>query len=246
MCRMLLAIGKIQLSPLLSALKQMAQDQTTLHERNEKNGLGTWIHDDGWGLAYLNQGTFSLIKSIKPIFNDQKVEQTVTIKTNLALFHVRAASIGSVCLKNTHPFYFKTDIGEEVVFCHNGTIKEKIFFDQKYKPKGTTDSEQLLSAILTHYEKTKDFSQAIYKTFNQFTVQLNSNIILSTKTRSYIFSNNTLFPRYLQLWIGRTKDSLIVCSEKIAVMNKYSWEKLPTKKIIQIDHQTLQIKAIPR
>jgi len=245
MCRILLALGNVQLPVLFTAIKQMALDRTTVHERNEKAGLGTWIHQDGWGLAIIKDNHFQLTKSTKPIFDDPKAEEIAKTSTNFALLHVRLVGKGRVCLENTHPFYYKTKSGEEIVFCHNGTIKEEIKFDQKYQPQGETDTEQLFYAILTKYEETKNFSSAITATFSSLLQPWDSNIILSTKTISYVFSQSIKYPRYLQMWIGKKKDSLIVCSEKIATMKDYSWEKLPKGKIVVIDHQTLTILIPP-
>ncbi len=246
MCRILLALGNVQLPDLFAAMKQMALDQTTIHERNEKTGLGTWLHQDGWGLATIHNNHFQLTKkSTKPIFNDPLTATTNNFKTTFALLHIRAASVGSVSLENTHPFFIKTEFGEEIVFCHNGTIKEKIKFDQKYKPKGTTDSEQILYSILTHYQQTHDFSSAITNAFAQLQQPINTNIVLSTTTRSYIFSKPNQFPRYLQMWIGRKKDGLIISSEKIAQMKEYSWKKLTKNKVIMVDHKTLKVSIPP-
>ncbi len=243
MCRILLAIGNVQLPHLVRAMTEMALDQTTIHERNEKLGLGTWLHKDGWGLATIEDNHFQLTKSTKPIFDDSQTEEVKKQHTNFALLHVRAASIGTVCLENTHPFYYKTESSEEVVFCHNGTIKETITFDLKYKPKGTTDSEQIFYSILTQYQKTNNFSTAIANTFAQLQQPVNSNIILSTKKKSYIFSTTTQFPRYLQMWIGKKKDALIISSEKIAAMKEYSWEELAKGRVVVIDHKVLEIST---
>jgi len=222
-------------------MKQIALDQTTLHERNEKRGLGTWQHKDGWGLATIKDNHFQLTKSTKPIFDDPQTEEVKKLNTKFILLHVRAASVGTVCLENTHPFYYKTESEEEVVFCHNGTIKENIAFDPKYKPQGTTDSEQLFYSILTQYQKTKDFSSAMSSAFTQLQQPVNSNIILSTKTTSYVLSTGTIYPRYLQMWIGKKKDSLIISSEKIAAMQDYSWEELVKGRVVVIDHQSLKL-----
>lgn len=223
----------------------MALDQTTVHERNEKAGLGTWIHQDGWGLAIIENNHFHLTKSIKAIFDDPKVEEIAKTSTNFALLHVRLVGKGRVCFENTHPFYYKTKSGEEIVFCHNGTIKEEIKFDQKYRLHGETDTEQLFYAILTKYDETKDFSSAITTTFSSLLQPEDSNIILSTTTTSYIFSQSIKYPRYLQLWIGRNNDSLIICSERIAAMKDYSWKELAKGRVVVIDHKTLNISIPP-
>ncbi len=245
MCRILLALGNVHLPDLFAAMKQIALDQTTIHERNEKTGLGTWLHQDGWGLSIIKDDHFQITKSTKPIFDDPLTTTIGSPKTDFVLLHVRAASVGSVCLKNTHPFHYRTEQGEEIVFCHNGTIKENIKFDQKYKPQGTTDSEQILYSTLTQYQQTNDFSSAIINVFTQLQQPVNSNIIFSTKKKSYIFSKPNQFPRYLQMWIGKKKDALIVSSEKITTIKEYIWEEMPKGKVVVIDHKTLKVTIQP-
>lgn len=270
MCRMLLAVGKeefskVLLSSLFEAMKLMALDQTTIHERNEQEGLGTWLHKDGWGIAYLTkepaanesainksqnsslQNKFHLIKSIKPFYPDSETKKAATISTNFALLHIRLAGMGSASLENTHPFHAKTEQGEEIVFCHNGTIREPIVFNQKYQAKGESDTEKLLYAILTNYSQTANFPLSIKKTFASLKQRWDLNVILSTPTRSYVFSQSAKYPRYMQMWIGRKKDSLIISSErispeKIPAISGYSWEELPKGKVLIIQHKKMNIQ----
>ncbi len=168
---MLLAIGKAPVLPLVKAMQCMALDQTSLHERNEKKGLGSWQHQDGWGIAYADENNqFKIKKSRKSInksafsIKDNFVEDhgdhflSLPKETTFVLTHARAASVGNVSLNNTHPFY-----RWEFLFCHNGTItniptiiptilnqqlSEKKEQDWKEVPHGATDSERIFLSIL--------------------------------------------------------------------------------------------------
>ncbi|MBI2103051.1 class II glutamine amidotransferase [Candidatus Woesearchaeota archaeon] len=245
MCRMLLAIGNVQLPTVVDAIKHMALDQTFLHERNEKTGLGSRQHKDGWGIAFIdNKNNLFIHRSTDAIFNDPLIS-SLPSKTTFALLHTRAASVGNVCLENTHPFYYKDKTGTEHVFCHNGTIREDIGYNPELKLQGTTDSEKIFFSIISQIQKdekkgNKDYRTALQKALNQLPTERDSNFIFSTKKSSYITSSWTKYPRYLQMWIGRGKDLLIISSEKIESLSDLNWKPITKNSIIEVNHLTLQ------
>lgn len=250
MCRMLLAIGNVQLPQIADAIKQMALDQTYLHERNEKEGVGSRLHKDGWGIAFLNhQNEFSIHRATEAIFNDT-LTSSLPNNTRLALLHVRAASVGNICLENTHPFYYQDKNGREYLFCHNGTIREEIKFNPELKPQGTTDSERIFLSILSQVHiKTerdnKNYSHALQKALSQLPKERDSNFIFLTKKSSYIISSWTKYPRYLQMWIGQKKDLLLISSEKIESFSDLDWKPIAKDLILEVNHHTLKTKITP-
>lgn len=75
------------------------------------------------------------------------------LKTNVAMFHARSATIGLRNLKNAHPFEYFTDDGVRHVFMHNGTLKEISTLAKKYdidEKLFDVDSE-LLGHIIVHH-----------------------------------------------------------------------------------------------
>ena len=93
-------------------------------------------HQDGWGMGYLQDNEFKIKKSTESILKDQDIEKLKIIKTNLAMLHARYMTIGEKSLNNTHPFKHK-----KFLFCHNGTIKKEINYDQeKFSNPAKTDS----------------------------------------------------------------------------------------------------------
>ena len=223
----------------------MSLDQTTIHERNQEQGLGSTKHPDGWGIAYPNEeGKFSIKKSTTSIFDDYTIDQLRTVETSYALLHVRRSSVGKVCLENNHPFRYTQKNGEEILFCHNGTITEEINFSPEFQPQGTTDSERFFCSILSQYQKVKNFPTAIEAAFASLSQAIDSNIILSTKSRTYVASRQHCRPKYLQMYIGRRNNLILVSSEKIEAMTDLTWEPLPPGEVFSIDHQTLQTDVI--
>ncbi|MBI4151759.1 class II glutamine amidotransferase [Candidatus Woesearchaeota archaeon] len=254
MCRMLLAIGNVSLPPLVEAMKLMALDQTAIHERNEKTGLGTWTHPDGWGIASTKappqkREHFALMKSKKAIFNDDATA-TLPQRVTFSLLHVRARSIGNVEIENTHPFY--RQIGtEEFLFCHNGTIRERLPMPPpEFQPLGTTDSENIFMLILSHLAQEKSseerYVHALRAVTKQLPAEMDSNFIFCTKEKSYITSFHNKYPRYLQLQIGTARDLTVISSEKIGTIPQLSWEKFPETAILEIEHATRKTRVIPR
>ena len=52
MCRMLVAVWKVDMPQLIAGFLAMAKDQNEVHENNGKN-KGEFLHKDGWGWAWL-------------------------------------------------------------------------------------------------------------------------------------------------------------------------------------------------
>ena len=128
MCRFIVALGTFEINQVVDGMIMMAKDRTLDHELNKEQGRESWLHDDGWGVAYIENGEWKIYKSIKPIFEDPFVETLKTIKTHYMLIHVRKKMGSELANENTHPF---TTIHkeQEFVFCHNGFIDENIEFN---------------------------------------------------------------------------------------------------------------------
>ena len=90
MCRMLIAIGEVNVPLLIEGAIMMARDVNSTHELNEKQGPGSWKHGDGWGVAYLDSNNKWVVKkSTKPIYDDPEIEELRKIKTNLLIVEVK-------------------------------------------------------------------------------------------------------------------------------------------------------------
>ncbi|MDP2758974.1 MAG: class II glutamine amidotransferase [Sideroxyarcus sp.] len=116
---------------------------------------------DGWGIAWLTNGLFSLIKEPIPAHRSTLFEQLcVTTRSDLVIAHVRKASYPSVVdMNNTHPFQ-RVCCGKEWVFAHNGMVPDIVEIEMSSDnpvccPTGRTDSEyafcHLLGRIAEHF-----------------------------------------------------------------------------------------------
>lgn len=115
-------------------------------------GGGSDHHADGWGLAYFLGAQAKITKQAVAAFNSPQAAALVknAQASHTVMAHIRKATIGSVALKNTHPFV-RSLWGQEWVFAHNGDLKH-------YRPRltwpfmalGDTDSEHAFCDLLNH------------------------------------------------------------------------------------------------
>jgi predicted glutamine amidotransferase len=125
----------------------------------EKNSLlqQSREHKDGWGIASYGEAPLPQVAHglgaahTDPDF--ERVSSLVASRTVVA--HVRLASVGSVELRNAHPFLYG-----RWSFVHNGTVKRfaqhqqaleaRIRPDLRALMRGATDSERCFYLFLTH------------------------------------------------------------------------------------------------
>ena len=107
-------------------------------------------HQDGWGVAWHEQGELRIVKGASPAWTDPGYEPALAaVAGDAAIVHLRRASVGiPVLLENCHPFGEGT-----VAFEHNGQFRVSDRLRAHYADsglrtcEGTTDSELYLSLI---------------------------------------------------------------------------------------------------
>lgn len=127
-----------------------------------RRGGDSGPHKDGWGVAfYEGRGVRSFHESRASAESDiARLVQTLPIKSEIAICHIRQANVGHVNLANTHPFQREL-WGRYWTFAHNGQVNE---FEPRvgiYEPVGTTDSEALFCDLLNaiRSELSRDTNQ---------------------------------------------------------------------------------------
>ena len=239
---MLIAAGNVDTNQILDSMINMAKDLTSTHELNEEKGNGSWTHEDGWGIAYLDQNNeWKIERSTKAIFRDPTVNNFRNLKTKLAIVHVRKKMGSEVSIHNTHPFQITKENPGSYVFCHNGFIDEEVNFDKsKFTLSGETDSEKLFYSILTNMKKDK-IVKAIRKNFKRYKKLTGTNIILSTKKKSVIAIRKNNFPKYYQMHLGQKSGQMVISSEELPTLTDFMWEPLDQGDVIRVDNNNLDI-----
>jgi predicted glutamine amidotransferase len=122
-----------------------------------RRGGGTGPHIDGWGIAFFHEGDVQLIREAEPsaasahlrFLHDRHIPSTLVIS------HIRKATQGSVCLRNTQPFIRELG-GQAHTFAHNGdlgAVRNRLSIDGcRFRSIGETDSEHAFCYLLNLLE----------------------------------------------------------------------------------------------
>jgi len=112
---------------------------------------------EGWGLAAYEDFDVYLAREPRPA-SDSRLRECMENHlpaTHLAISHLRQATLGLRCLRNTQPFV-RTLGARKHVFAHNGHLPDLLQGAQqmdRWRPVGDTDSEIAFGILLTRLEK---------------------------------------------------------------------------------------------
>ncbi len=145
MCRLygFLATESTRLECSLVEAHNALQVQSDRDSRGVRNA-------DGWGIAHWEGLRPVIIKSTDPAFADRRFSEAATkVSSDAVIAHIRAATVGGVAERNTHPFTYGP-----WSFAHNGTIAgiehvaTPLGLGRFGPPDGETDSELAFLWIL--------------------------------------------------------------------------------------------------
>ncbi len=121
-----------------------------------QRGGSTDEHADGWGIAFFEgRGLRHFVDpqsaAASPMANFLK---SYPLKSKNIVAHVRKATVGAICLENTHPFVREL-WGRNWVFAHNGDLKNyHPKLHSHFQPVGSTDSERAFCWLLQELSKS--------------------------------------------------------------------------------------------
>ncbi|WP_310618851.1 class II glutamine amidotransferase [Flexibacterium corallicola] len=209
---------------------------------------------DGFGFGWYGQRTEpGQYRDTQPAWGDENLSNLVhQISSNLFFAHVRASTGTATSRANCHPFS-----ADNCLFMHNGQIGgyqkirrqvEKLISDHYYmERKGTTDSEALFLALLSH--GLKDNPQAAFEfvlskilemmraTAIQEALRVTAAFTDGTKLHVFRYSSDHIVP---SLYYRLSDRSITVVSEPLDPMEN-EWQKVPAGQMLVFDG-----KAIPK
>ncbi|MCE7741274.1 MAG: hypothetical protein GOP50_02345 [Candidatus Heimdallarchaeota archaeon] len=238
MCRLFLRIGKEVNEQVYSEFIGSCSDyvggaKLDVHERNETK---LEQHSDGFGYGYVKDDHFELRRFREPIYERNPVDEWKKIETDVLFIHARKAPPNiTVNIKNNHPFYWYN--GDEYVFGHNGTIKNKIneYDDRKFFLKGSTDSEKYFYSLLTAMAE-KEWApdkQMIDKLLENWDYT-SANFILASPKKAWVGVFYRKDPLYFTMKLYKTDDSIVVSSSAIPSLGSPT-ERLRHGSLVEID-----------
>ncbi len=241
MCRMIAAVGSVNASALRLALLQMASNANPAHTHEKRSRGADYLHEDGWGAAWLEDGELKTRRSPLSCLGDPKLAEVDALRTRMIFLHARRASPrGTARLANTHPFFLEID-GRPYAFCHNGVVYDKSSLTPKpgLRPRGGTDSELLFHHVLNFLD-VNDMEGSILKSYGVITDYSALHSFLATRDR--IVAIAWRHPEkgingYHALWEGRGRDLHVVSSEPVdgmAGIGRDDWKRLPEPGVVTL------------
>jgi len=229
MCRMIFAVGKINVGCLIDDFITLASDQ---NEKHEKNIDKEFKHGDGWGIAYLENNEFKIFRSPNAVYEDSQIYQFKNLTTNFLVLHARKASKGDVVLENVHPFEQKIN-NRHYLFIHNGTIRDDLIFDDQFQLISTTDSERLFYFILSNTN-----GQMTGKTIRSSLIEIKdftaANFILTDGGTTYASTWYAENPNYYNLKMMRKQEMVVIASEVLPHYQAEDWQKSSNQDIVSV------------
>ncbi len=180
---------------------------------------------DGFGFAYLKEGRIIFYNKVGESAKEFWLKNPTTrIVSNLALFHDRRASVGSISSINSHPFVY-----QQIALAHNGTLSNYQDLKQDLIRRGfnfvsQTDSEVLLGVWLYHGIKLPSVLQ-------KWGVQGKVTIIVLTPDGIFLYTNNNAMVvyKFKDQLIGFSDDRILGPTNSMHIRNNVVYHIMGTK-----------------
>lgn len=171
----------------------------------------SYNHPHGWGLA-IDGREDTLIKEGIAAYNSEILKEKFRedIIGRLAIAHIRYATCGEICERNSHPFIRKDILGNTWTLAHNGTATVGDLVE-KYKKYayGETDSETILIFLVNRINKAivlngnkelsiKQKGDVLQDAIKDITFENRVNLLFTDGENLFVHCNlkNTLYSYY--------------------------------------------------
>ena len=230
MCRMIAAVGRFEMGPLVDALRSMASNSNTEYDHELRGEGGRLLHDCGWGIVFREGDRLVRRRSARSCLEDPEFDALSGVRSDLVVLHARRTpSRETIDVLNSHPFV-ENWRDEQWAFCHNGAVKKLTQFssDDSLRPSGTADSELMFHHVLTRLD-TGSVPSSLVEILGEIRGFTCLNCFLATPARVVAHSRvppDTPRPRYYTLWRGR-QDGLSMVSSEPFPAGQIDWRDVP-------------------
>ena len=230
MCRMIAAVGRFEMGPLVDAIKVMASNTNPDYDHELRGKGAEFIHDCGWGVAFREGERLVRRRSAASCLDDPEFDSLSGVETDLVILHARRTpNRDTINVLNSHPFMRKWR-GEEWAFCHNGAVSDltQLRSDDSLEPSRGIDSELLFHHVLTVLDTSRvaESLGEILREIRDFTCL---NCFLATSESITVharMSPDTTRPLYYTPWVTTGSDLTVVSSEVVSQVSP-EWERIP-------------------
>lgn len=194
-------------------------------------------HKNGWGLALLDTDPASVEKEPVKAFESHLLKKRLanSIRSSMCIAHIRRATIGEICLANTHPFTRTDDSGRMWVLAHNGTVFDSgILAPYQYGQEGTTDSERILLLIVDRinrlFTRNNNLPDAdrririVEDAIRSITPGNKINLMIYDSEFFYVHHNE---PR--TLYTKKKDDCIIISTQPLGITG---WDEVPRNRLL--------------
>jgi predicted glutamine amidotransferase len=192
-------------------------------------------HDSGWGMAVYERGGGAqptLVRFPEAAHADGEFVKATELRGRIFNVHVRRATMGELCLANTHPFCLGN-----YTLGHNGTIVRypRLLEPGMRRPEGDTDSEHLFNRLMHDFDPGNPV-ESLRKTLRT-TVQCSPfsglNILLSDGEKLFAYRLG-MFELH---WLARP-GQLLVASERVT--DEPGWHSVQQDVLLTLDPKDLE------
>lgn len=231
MCRMILALGRIDAHAVFRAAQAMSQGQTASCDAPIR------LHPDGWGAVYRRRGQrhLGVYRSTEPVFAASAVS-FLSMELDLLVVHARHATRSETRgLEFTHPI---TIVNAEADWhlLHNGFLPS--VYRALGEPRSTFDSLEYLRYILPPSGFQLDAADVLGKLNALEPEGTSANAVVLSQYHVYIL--HYTFPtamarQYFTMHRLQEGRALYVASDPIPQLAPLPrWEPLPPRSLIEL------------
>jgi predicted glutamine amidotransferase len=192
-------------------------------------------HDSGWGMAvYQHTGGQQpkLVRFPEAAHADGEFVSATELRGRIFNMHVRRATMGELCLENTHPFCLGN-----YTLGHNGTIVRypRLLEPGMRQPEGDTDSEHLFNRLMHDFDPAQpaESLRATMRAAVECSPFSGLNVLLADGERLFAYQLG-LFELH---WLARP-GQLLVASERVT--DEPGWHSVQQDVLLTLDPNDLE------